>query len=221
MPPKTIPLEGYRGYPESEMLARTVDLLATMERRRSVRDFSDRDVPDRVIENCLRVACTAPSGANLQPWHFVVVRNPDVKSRIRVAAEAEERDFYERRAPKEWLEALAPLGTDTRKPFLETAPLLIVIFAQAYGITADGSRIKHYYVHESVGIAAGLLITALHLAGLVTLTHTPAPMKFLSEILERPDNERPFLLMPVGYPAEDARVPDVHRRAYEQNVDFV
>ncbi len=218
---KTVPLPGYRAYPEAEMRARAAELRSAMERRRSVRHFSDREVPEAVIEDCLRIACSAPSGANLQPWHFTVVRDPEVKKRIRAAAEAEERDFYERRAPREWLEALAPLGTDTRKPFLEIAPLLIVVFAQTYGLTKGGKRFKHYYAPESVGIACGLLIAALHLTGLVTLTHTPAPMRFLAKILERPANERPYLLLPVGYPAEDARVPDIGRRDFELSVDHV
>lgn len=221
MAPKTIPLPGYTRFPEPEMLERAAGLREAMARRRSVRDFSSREVPDQLIEECLRVACSAPSGANLQPWHFTVVRDPAIKARIRKAAEAEERDFYTRRAPQEWLDALEPLGTDTDKPFLETAPVLIAVFAQMYGITTDGNRMKHYYVHESVGIATGLLITALHLSGLVTLTHTPAPMKFLADILERPENERAYLLLPVGYPADDARVPDISRRAFDQSVDFV
>ena len=201
------------------MVRRSREFRATAERRRSVRDFSDRDVPDEVIENCLRAACSAPSGANLQPWHFTVVRDPELKKRIRAAAEEEERDFYSRRAPAEWLEALEPLGTDTNKPFLEIAPVLIAIFGQAYGHSPSGQRVKHYYVHESVGIASGMLIAALQHAGLVCLTHTPAPMKFLSEILDRPENERPYLLIPVGYPAEDSQVPDISRRPFEQSVD--
>lgn len=218
MPPKLIPLPDYRSYPLEEMVERSARLRDDLVRRRSVRDFSERDVPQEVIDNCIRVACSAPSGANLQPWHFTVVRDPELKSRIRRAAEVEERDFYERRAPQEWLDALEPLGTDTSKPFLETAPVLIAIFGQLYGTSPSGQRIKHYYVHESVGIASGLLIGALHLAGLVSLTHTPAPMKFLSEILGRPDNERPYLLMPVGYPAEGAQVPDISRRDFEESI---
>ncbi len=221
MPPKTVPLADYRSYPEPEMFARAAELRAAMARRRSVRDFSDRPVPDEVIDECLRVACSAPSGANLQPWHFTVVRDPAIKARIREAAEAEERDFYERRAPQAWLDALEPLGTDTDKPFLETAPVLIAVFAQVYGFTAGGTRLKHYYVRESVGIATGLLITALHLAGLVTLTHTPAPMQFMCDVLGRPENERPYLLLPVGYPAAGARVPDIHRRPFDRSVDYL
>ncbi len=221
MPPRFVPLPGYERYPEPEMLRRAAEFRAALDRRRSVRHFSDRPVPAEVIEHCLGAACSSPSGANLQPWHFVVVRDPTIKTRIRAAAEAEERDFYERRAPPEWLEALAPLGTDTEKPFLETAPVLIAIFAQIHGYTPEGARLKHYYVHESVGIASGMLISAIHLSGLVTLTHTPAPMKFLCEILERPENERPYLLLPVGYPADDAEVPDISRRPFDRNVTFV
>ncbi len=221
MPLETVPLPDYRSYPEGEMLARATELRTAMARRRSVRDFSDRPVPAGVIDECLQVACSAPSGANLQPWHFTVVSDPAIKARIRAAAEAEERDFYTRRAPREWLEALEPLGTDTEKPFLETAPVLIAVFAQVYSFTRDGAKMKHYYVRESVGIATGLLITALHLAGLVTLTHTPAPMKFMSRILGRPDNERPYLLLPVGYPADDARVPAIHRRPFDHSVDYL
>lgn len=218
MPPKLIPLPDYRSYPEGEMAVRSQNLREELVRRRSVRDFSDRDVPQEVIDNCLRIACSAPSGANLQPWHFTVVRDPELKRRIRKAAEVEERDFYERRAPREWLDALEPLGTDTNKPFLEVAPVLIAVFGQLFGTSPDGKRIKHYYVHESVGIASGMLIAALHQVGLACLTHTPAPMKFLSEILGRPDNERPYLLLPVGYPADDAQVPDIHRRDFDQSV---
>jgi nitroreductase len=221
MPAKLIPLPDYRSYPEPEMVARARELREVMTRRRSVREFSSRNVPDEVIESCLGVALSAPSGANLQPWHFTVVRDPAIKKRIREAAEAEERDFYDRRAPREWLDALEPIGTDTHKPFLETAPVLIAIFGQIHGIAADGSRVKHYYVHESVGIASGMLIAAIHLAGLVCLTHTPAPMKFLCDILERPSNERPYLLLPIGYPADDAKVPDIHRRAFEESVTRV
>jgi nitroreductase len=190
-------------------------------RRRTVREFSDRPVPRSVIEACLRTAGTAPSGANQQPWHFVAVSDPAVKSHIRQAAEAEEREFYERRASQEWLDALAPLGTDAHKPFLEIAPYLIAIFAQTYGMGADGGKIKHYYVTESVGIATGLLIAALHHAGLATLTHTPSPMGFLNEILGRPANERPFLLLVVGYPAENAQVPAITKKALEEIATFV
>jgi nitroreductase len=183
-----------------------------VNRRRTVREFSDRAVPRDVIEWCLRAAGTAPSGANLQPWRFVAVSDPAIKHRIRMAAEEEEREFYERRAPKEWLDALAPLGTDASKPFLDRAPWLIAIFSQAHGVLEDGRKVKHYYAVESVGIATGLLITAVHQAGLVSLTHTPSPMRFLNEILARPANEKPFLLLVVGYPEPGAVVPDITRK---------
>ncbi|MDF1699887.1 MAG: nitroreductase family protein, partial [Planctomycetota bacterium] len=190
------------------------------DRRRTVREYSDRPIPPGVLEDCLRAAGTAPSGANLQPWHFVVVQDPEIKRRIRLAAEEEERAFYDGRAPQSWLDALAPLGTDAHKPFLERAPALIAIFGERYGIAADGSKQKRYYVDESVGLATGLLIAALHKAGLATLTHTPSPMGFLREILGRGDNERPFLLLVVGYPDADARVPDIGRKALEEFVTF-
>lgn len=201
--------------PPEEMVRRAEAFRQEMARRRSVRDFSDRPVPRRVIEEALRAAGRAPSGANRQPWHFAAVSDPAVKARLREAAEAEERAFYEERAPDDWLEALAPLGTGPEKPFLEDAAWLIAIFARSYGIGADGKRIKNYYVQESVGIATGVLVTALHRVGLATLTHTPSPMGFLNEILERPDNERPFLLLVTGYPAEDAEVPDVGKQPLE------
>jgi nitroreductase len=219
--PRFIPLPDYREYPVEEMRQRAADFYKDIQRRRTVRDFSRRSVPMDIIETCLLAAGTAPNGANLQPWHFVVVSNPDIKRQIRTAAEAEEQEFYESRAPQEWLDALAPLGTDASKPFLETAPYLIAIFAQSYGMLPDGRRVKHYYVSESVGIATGILITALHHAGLVTLTHTPSPMGFLNEILERPSNERPFLLLVVGYPAEDAAVPSINKKGLDEVATFL
>ncbi len=219
--PKFVPLENYREYPLEEMKQRAAAFYADMRRRRSVRHFSSRPVPREIIENCIRAAGTAPSGANLQPWHFVVVTDPAVKRRIRVAAEAEEHEFYHRRAPQEWLDALAPLGTDEHKPFLETAPYLIVIFVQNYGLLPDGRKIKHYYAHESVGIATGMLIAAIHHAGLVSLTHTPSPMGFLNEILDRPPNEQPFLILVVGYPAEDAMVPEISKKSLEEITTFI
>lgn len=206
------PLTEYVEYPLPEMRRRASAFLADIQRRRTVRNFADRPVPGDIIETCLQAAGTAPSGANLQPWHFAVVRDPAVKREIRLAAEEEERDFYERRAPEEWLEALAPLGTDAEKPFLEIAPYLIAIFARSYDLLPDGRKVKHYYVQESVGIATGMLITALHHAGLATLTHTPSPMNFLNRILDRPGHERPYLLLVVGYPATDAQVPDITRK---------
>lgn len=197
----------FREHPPEEMRRRAAAFYAEMRRRRSVRHFSERPVPREVIELCLRAAGTAPSGANLQPWHFVAIGDAAIKRRIRLAAEEEERAFYSQRAPDQWLQALAPLGTDDQKPFLEIAPYLVAIFAQSYGLLPDGRKVKHYYVQESVGIATGLLIAALHHAGLATLTHTPSPMGFLNHILGRPEHERPFLLLVVGYPAEEAMVP--------------
>jgi iodotyrosine deiodinase len=191
-----------------------------MSARRTVRHFSSAPVERDVIEYCLLAAGSAPSGANLQPWHFVVVSDPVIKKQIRAAAESEEREFYAHRAPQEWLDALAPLGTDADKPFLETAPYLIAIFSQSYGVLPDGRKVKNYYVQESVGIATGLLITALHNAGLVSLTHTPSPMGFLNAILERPANEKPFLLLVTGHPADDARVPNISRKTLTQIASF-
>ncbi|MFQ5407577.1 MAG: nitroreductase family protein [Anaerolineales bacterium] len=218
--PQLVPLTGYCEYTPDEMRTRARAFYADMQRRRSVREFSDRAVPPEVIADCLRAAGTAPNGANMQPWHFVVVSDAAVKRRIRIAAEEEERAFYHERAPAEWLEALRPLGTDWRKPFLETAPNLIAIFAQSYGVLPDGRKVKHYYVQESVGIATGILITAIHNAGLVSLTHTPSPMKFLNQILERPGYERPFLLLVVGYPADGAKVPAITKKSLEEIATF-
>jgi len=216
-----VPLEADREYPVEEMRERVERFYADLARRRTVREFSDRPVPRDVIETALRAAGTAPSGANLQPWHFVVVSAADAKRKIRAAAEAEEREFYAHRASPEWLAALQPLGTDASKPFLETAPYLIAVFLQKYGRLADGRKVKHYYPTESTGLATGILITALHRAGLATLTHTPSPMKFLNEILGRPPGERPFLLLVVGYPAEGARVPDIGRKDLAEFTTFI
>ena len=211
----TIPLDVER-LSADEGRARVGAFLASIRRRRTVRDYAPDPVPLDIVDTAIEAAASAPSGANRQPWRFVVVGDPEVKKKIREAAEAEERDFYERRAPAEWLADLAPLGTDWHKPFLETAPYLIVVFRQDYGLAKnpDGSerKVKHYYVQESVGIACGILLTALHTAGLATLTHTPSPMGFLARILGRPKHERPYLLIPVGYPARDARVPDIARK---------
>lgn len=205
------PLTSYREYPPAEMEERSRAFAADLSRRRTVRQFSDRPVPKGVIEACLEAASTAPSGAHLQPWHFVVVSDPGLKRRIREAAEAAEQDFYAH-APQEWLDVLAPLGTDAHKPYLETAPYLIAVFAQRYGLTAEGKRRTHYYVMESVGIATGLLLAALHHAGLASLTHTPNPMGFLGEVLERPPNERAVMLVVTGYPAPGAAVPRLRRK---------
>lgn len=217
----TIPLQQYHEYPLEEMRRRLKDFYDDLNRRRTVREFSDRPVPRDLIETALQAANTAPSGANLQPWHFAVVSGPQTKQKIRAAAEDEEREFYAHRASDEWLEALAPLGTDEHKPFLETAPYLIAVFLKKFGELEDGRKVKHYYPAESTGLATGMLITALHHAGLATLTHTPSPMKFLNEILGRPKSERPFLLLVVGYPAEDARVPDIARKPLEEYTSFI
>jgi iodotyrosine deiodinase len=218
--PRFVPLNGYCSYPEEEMRERAADFNQEMQRRRTVRDYSSREIPLDVIEDCLRTAGSAPSGAHRQPWHFVVVTDPEVKHRIREAAEAEEIEFYRNRAPSEWLEALAPLGTDENKEYLDTAPCLIAVFAESYGLSEEGKKVKNYYSQESVGIATGMLICALHHAGLATLTHTPSPMGFLNEILGRPGNERPFLLLVVGYPAEDAKVPDLNRKSLDEFASF-
>ena len=217
----TTPLESYREFPVDEMRERVEEFYADIDRRRTVREFSDRPVPRDIIETALKAGSTAPSGANLQPWHFVVVSGAETKKKIREAAEVEEREFYAHRASAEWLEALAPLGTDENKPFLETAPYLIVVFMQKFGTLGDGRKVKHYYPTESTGIASGMLITALHRAGLATLTHTPNPMKFLNEILGRPKSERPFLLLVVGYPADGVQVPDIKRKPLEEFASFI
>lgn len=215
-----IPLD-WTPVPEDDMRRRARAFYEDLRRRRTVREYADRPIPPGVLEDCLRAAGTAPSGANFQPWHFVVVRDATTKRRIREAAEAEERAFYESRAPREWLDVLAPLGTNAEKPFLETAPALVAIFGERFGVRADGTREKRYYVDESVGIATGMLIAALHRAGLATLTHTPSPMRFLQEILGRGENERAFLLLVVGYPADDARVPDIGRKDLDEIATFL
>ncbi len=219
--PNFIPLSNYKKYSETEMLNRSRAFYEDIKRRRTVRDFSDKLVQKEIIENCIKSAGTAPNGANLQPWHFVVVSNPEIKRKIRVAAEEEEIEFYTKRAPKEWLEVLEPLGTDENKPFLETAPYLIAIFSKSYELLPDGRQVKQYYAMESTGIATGMLITAIHNAGLVSLTHTPSPMNFLNEILGRPKNERPFLLLVVGYPTDEARVPDIKKKKLEEILTFI
>jgi iodotyrosine deiodinase len=216
-----IPYSSYREYSIEEMRERAKTFREEMQRRRTIRAFSTRPVPREIIEECIRAAGTAPNGANMQPWHFVVVSNPEVKKQIREGAEAEEREFYERRASEEWLEALAPLGTDWRKPFLEDAPYLIVIFGLSNTIRPDGAKRKNYYVTESVGIATGMMITALHHAGLATLTHTPSPMAFLNKILKRPVNERPFLVLVFGYPVEGTTVPDISKKSLGEIATFI
>jgi iodotyrosine deiodinase len=215
------PLHPYPLFSPQETQARADDFYEEMKARRTVRQFSDHPVAREIIAACLRAAGTAPSGANTQPWHFVVVSDTNLKRRIRLAAEAEEHEFYTRRATPEWLEALAPLGTDENKPFLESAAYLIAIFVQRYRLLPDGRKMKHYYAHESVGIATGILITALHHCGLATLTHTPSPMNFLNQILQRPDNERPFLLLVTGYPASEARVPVISKKTLSEIATFL
>jgi iodotyrosine deiodinase len=219
--PEFIPYSTFHEYPVGEMLQRAQAFHAEMQRRRTIRTFSTRPVPREIIEECLRAAGTAPNGANMQPWHFVVVSDPGVKKQIRAAAEAEEQEFYSRRASVEWLEALAPLGTDWRKPFLEDAPYLIVIFSLINTVLPDGRKRKNYYVTESVGIATGILVTALHQAGLASLTHTPSPMGFLNKVLKRPANERPFLVLVTGYPAEGTVVPDIHKKSLAEIATFL
>jgi iodotyrosine deiodinase len=214
-------LSSYIEYPVEEMKERAVAFRKDMQRRRTVRRFSDRPVPREIIEECLLTAGTAPNGANLQPWHFVVVSDPNVRHEIRIAAEKEEIEFYYRRAPQEWLDALAVIGTDENKPFLEIAPYLITIFAKNHSYLPDGRKVKNYYVNESVGIATGMLITAIHNAGLVSLAHTPSPMGFLNEILRVPPDEKPFLLLVVGYPAEDALVPAIKKKSLEEIATFI
>lgn len=219
--PRFIPLPDYVRIPEDEMKARSEAFRDELRKRRTVRDFCDRPVPREVIEACLQAAGTAPNGANRQPWHFVVVGDPEIKRKIREAAEEEEREFYSGRAPDAWLEALEHLGTDADKLFLERAPYLIVIFAESYEAGEDGEKVKNYYVTESVGIATGMLITAVHRAGLVSLTHTPSPMGFLNEILGRPKNERPFLILVVGFPEAAATVPDIGKKSLDEIATFI
>ena len=199
-----------------EMNLRSKSLLHQIQQRRSVRDFSSQNVPIEVVKNCIKTAASAPSGANKQPWHFSLVQDKKIKKEIRIAAESEEKQFYEHRASKEWLEDLNQFGTDWKKPFLETAPFLIIIFSQVFEKNADGQNRKNYYVNESVGIAAGFLLAALHNAGLATLTHTPSPMNFLAKILKRPDNERAYLLIPVGYPSKNAKVPIISKKPFSK-----
>ena len=206
----------FEEYSESKMRSRSESFLNEIVTRRTIRQFSDRMVPIDIINNCIKTAASAPSGANKQPWQFVVVKDPGIKAEIRKAAEKEEKEFYGHRATKEWLEDLNQFGTDWHKPFLEIAPYLIVIFRKIYDLEDDGTQRKNYYVNESVGIASGFLLAALHHAGLATLTHTPSPMNFLGEILNRPKNEKAFLLIPVGYPAKDAEVPDISKKPFSE-----
>ena len=203
--------------PEKKMIQRADDFFQMMKTRRTVREFSRENIPESVIKNSLKIAASAPSGANKQPWHFVIVKDPDLKKKIRAAAEKEEKAFYEHRAPDSWLQDLNQFKTDWNKPFLEEAPVLIVVFRQSY-TNLGTTRKKNYYVSESVGISCGFLLVALHNAGLVTLTHTPSPMGFLEKILNRPKNEKAFLLIPVGYPSEEAEVPELVKKPYKDIV---
>ena len=215
-----VPLD-FRTFPEDEMLARVREFYQDLNRRRTVREYSDRPVPREIVQQAVLAAGTAPSGAHKQPWTFVLVGDPAVKAKIREAAEIEEKENYARRMPEAWLKDLAPLGTDENKPFLTTCPWFIVIFAQLWGLGANGEKNKHYYVNESVGIATGMLLAALHRAGLATLTHTPSPMGFLHRILERPENERAYMLIALGYPKKGCKVPDLQRKSLEQIVVVV
>ncbi len=216
-----VPHSEYREYPVEEMKQRAEDFYNDLSRRRTVRDFSDRPVPKEIIEKCILAAGTAPNGANKQPWHFAVVESADIKKKMREAAENEEHEFYHRRAPQDWLDDLEKFETDEHKPFLEKAPYLIGIFAESYALDEEGNREKNYYVKESVGIATGMLITALHNAGLATLTHTPSPMGFMNEVMNRPDNEKAFLLLVVGYPVEGIKVPDIKKKPLEEIASFL
>lgn len=207
-------------YPPNEMQERTASFAAWMDKRRTCRDFSDKPVAKEVIENIILAASTAPSGAHKQPWTFCVITDPQLKKQIRSAAEKEEKESYEGRMSEEWLKDLAPIGTDWQKPFLETAPYLIVVFKRSYEFESNGHKHQNYYVTESVGLACGFLLAAIHNAGLVALTHTPSPMNFLGKILTRPENEKPFLLIPVGYPADECWVPDIKRKELDEVVQF-
>ncbi len=220
-PARMIPLPNYQEFSSAEMQQRAQDFLHEMRDRRTVRQFSRRPVPESVIASCIAAAATAPSGANKQPWHFVAISDPEIKHKIRLAAESVEDDFYHGRAPESWLQDLEPFATNEFKPYLDEAPWLIAIFEAKYEISQEGERYKHYYTRESVGIATGLLITAVHHAGLVSLTHTPSPMDFLNQVLGRPSSERAYLLLVVGYPAEGAVVPDIQRKPLGEVATFV
>lgn len=211
-----IPLNYHPNPSSEELIAHSEQMLQAYRKRRSCRFFSDKDVPEELIQNLIGIAGSAPSGANKQPWYFVAVRSQELKDKIREAAEAEEKLFYEERATEEWLKDLAPLGTDWEKPFLSIAPWLIIVFKELYGQEESGEKVKHYYVNESVGLASGFLISAIHHLGLTTLTHTPSPMNFLANILGRPSHQKPFLLLPVGYPAEDATVPNIEKKGLDE-----
>ncbi len=216
-----LPLETFEKLKVDEMQNRSLQFYEQMKNRRTVRDFDTREIPAGVIENCILAAGTAPNGANMQPWHFAVITNKEIKKQIRIEAEKVEKEFYSKRAPDYWLEALEPLGTDHNKPFLEEAPALIVIFSQRYTVEDDESKKRHYYISESTGIATGMLITSIHNAGLVCLTHTPSPMAFLREICNRPKHETPFLVLVVGYPKADSKVPNITKKKLEEIATFL
>lgn len=218
---KFVPLSTYLEYPPNEMHKRASEFYDEMKRRRTIREFSNRPVPKEIIENCLMTAGTAPSGANMQPWHFVAVSDPKTKNQMRKETEEVEKDFYQNRAPAYWLEALAPLGTDENKPYLEEAPYVIVIFSKRYSVGPDGVKLHNYYLNESVGIATGFLIAAIHNAGLACLTYSPSPMGFLRDILKRPSYETPFLVLVVGYPKENAKVPDIGKKSLDEIATFI
>lgn len=220
MKPKFEKLNDFPSFELSEMIQRSKEYFDFMNKRRTVRTYSPQKVPIALIENAIKTAGTAPSGANMQPWHFAIVIDSDIKRQIRIEAEKEEKEFYNTRAPKEWLDALRQFGTDEKKPFLETVPYLIVVFEKKHEVLADGNKIKHYYTKESVGIATGMLISALHNAGVATLTHTPSPMNFLSKILKRPDNEKPYLIVVAGFPDENTKVPKITRKKLSEIATF-
>ncbi len=211
----------YNQLSDEEMIGRSTNFLNEMKQRRTIRFFSEKPVPREVIENCIRSASTAPSGANCQPWHFVVVEKPEIKHSIRVASEKNEKEFYHKKAPQEWLDALAPLELNEEKPFLGQAPCFIVIFVKRYDVNEQGEKIKQYYINESIGIATGMLITALHNAGLGTLTYTPSPMGFLNAILNRPENERAYMVLVAGHPTEDCKVPELQRKSLEEITSYL
>ena len=213
---KYLSLKGYPLYSEEEIRDRSENFYHMMKLRRSGRDFSNREVPNEIIENCLKTANNAPSGANMQPWYFVVVKNPEIKKSIRIEAEKREKEFYHNEATQEWVKAVKPLGTTYSKPFLEIAPYLIIVFVSKYDLQPDGKKVEHYYANESVGIATGMLITAIHYCGLVCLPYTPMRMRFLNEILERPDSERPFLILAVGLPDKNAKVPNIQKKSLDE-----
>ncbi|MBI9072609.1 MAG: nitroreductase family protein [Melioribacteraceae bacterium] len=218
---KFSPYKNFVKYPVEMMISRSIDFYGRLKRRRTVRDYSDTKIPIQIIENCIKAAATAPNGANKQPWHFVVVSSPEIKKKIREEAEKCEAEFYNNKAPQTWLNDLEPLGTNIEKPFIEKAPYLIVVFEKKYDLDENENQLKNYYTKESVGIAAGILITALHYSGLATLTYTPSPMNFFNEVLNRPKNERAFLCIVTGLPADNAEVPDIEKKPLEEIIQIL